>query len=208
MVNAMPATEEMDVERVRGIFRTWLRALAADSSAAVAAALVYEELSPIGRDAWLDAIAEDARGLDVPAIALYAPLLAVEGDAPRRERIVAAVRQGALPAPAPKAVRAWYGATPGGARGAIVTAPVYLSFVEVLGARFTGEGFEDFLWVPLAHALDPLPDVDVKLEPAPADDVVEELALALLAHERSGRPRPDAAQALLRYLTPVLSSPV
>jgi hypothetical protein len=200
----MKAGEEIDLERVRGVFKTWLRALAADPDAAVAAALVYEDLSPDARAAWLDAIAEDARGLDVPAVALYAPLLAVEHDEARRLRMMEAIRAGGIMTPSPAAVRAWHGSKDG-ERAALLVAPVYLAFVEVVGARYReDEGFRDFIYVPLAHALDPLPDIGMAVEPAMADDVIEELALAVLAHERTGQPRPAAAQALVRYLSPVI----
>lgn len=205
----MKGAEEIDLERVRGVFRTWLSALAADPDAAVAASLVYEDLSPDARSAWLDAIEEDARGLDVPAVALYAPLLAVEEDEARRLRMMDAICAGGLPSPAPSAIRAWRGSLPDGEKAALVVAPVYLAFVEVVGAHYReDEGFRDFLHVPLAHVLDPLPDMGVALEPALPDDVVEELALALLAHQRTGRPRPAAADALLRYLSPVIGPAV
>src|SRR5580704_10611048 len=65
--------------RLRSAWRTWLSALAFDAEAAIAAAFVYESLPPEGRDAWLDAVAMDIedKRVDVPAIAVYAPLLAV-----------------------------------------------------------------------------------------------------------------------------------
>src|SRR5580692_12560826 len=72
-------------------WRTWLSALATDADAAMAAALAYESLPPESRDAWLDALAHDRSMLDVPAVALYAPLLAVESDGGRRERIAVAI---------------------------------------------------------------------------------------------------------------------
>lgn len=200
----MKAAEEIDLERVRGVFKTWLSALAADPDAAVAAALVYEDLSPAARDAWLDAIAEDARGLDVPPVALYAPLLAVEQDEARRRRMMEAIRAGGIATPSPSAIRAWHGSK-GNERAALLVAPVYLAFVEIVGARYVeDEGFRDFVYVPLAHTLDPLPDLGIPVEPAIADDVIEELALAVLAHERTGQPRPSATQALVRYLSPVI----
>lgn len=200
-------SEEIDLERVRGVFRTWLSALAADPDAAVAASLVYEDLAPEARDAWLDAIEEDAKGLDVPAVALYAPLLAIETDEPRRERMMSAIRTSGLPSPTPGAIKAWQGSKPDGEKAAFVVAPVYLAFVEVVGARYReDEGFREFIYVPLAHVLDPLPDVGVTLEPAPSDDVIDDLALALLAHERNGHTRPAAATSLLRYLSPVISA--
>ena len=200
----MKQAEVIDLERMRGVFKTWLGALAADPDAAVAAALVYEDLPDEARSAWLDAIEEDSRGLDVPAVALYAPLLAVEQDEPRRLRMMEAIRAGGIPTPSAAAMKAWHGSK-NGERAALLVSPVYLAFVEVVGARYVeDEGFRDFVYVPLAHALDPLPDLGIVVEPASADDVIEELALAVLAHERTGHPRPAAAQALVRYLSPVI----
>jgi len=195
----------MDPERARAVFLTWLRALAADPNAAIAASLAYGELPPEARDGWLDAVEEDAAGTNIPALALYAPLLAVETDEARRARMMRAVSASGEKIPAHDDVRAWHG-TNGNERAAVVTAPVYLEFVELFGARYTNEGgFIDVVHVPLAHARDPLPDLGAALAPAPAMDVVEELALAVLAHDRSGKPRPSSALALLRYLTPCIS---
>src|SRR5580692_1948223 len=73
-------------------WRTWLSALATDAEAAMAAALAYESLPGDARDAWLDALEADAPMLDVPPVALYAPLLAVESEpGPRRARIDAVI---------------------------------------------------------------------------------------------------------------------
>jgi hypothetical protein len=190
---------EMEPERARIVFRTWLRALAGDPDAAVAASLAYEELSPEGRDAWLDAVEQDAQ--DVPPLAVYAPLLAVEQDEARRSRMLGRLCHAKLPSPT--SVKAWHGVR-GSERAAVVMAPVYLEFVEVVGARWEDDGFVEFLHVPLAHVRDPLPDLKAPLEPAPPMDVVEELALAVLAHDRSGKPRPQGAQALARYFVPCI----
>src|SRR3954471_18458270 len=73
--------------RILAAWREWLGALATDAEAAIAAAHVYGELAPEARDAWLDALREDAPKLDVPKVAIYAPLLAVEVDPARRTRI-------------------------------------------------------------------------------------------------------------------------
>src|SRR5690242_15941341 len=73
--------------RVMAAWRSWLAALASDAEAAIAAAMAYSSLGEEARDAWLDALESDAHVVGVPKIALYAPLLAVETDAPRRERM-------------------------------------------------------------------------------------------------------------------------
>jgi hypothetical protein len=73
--------------RVLGAWRSWLSALASDAEAALAAAMAYSSLGDDARNAWLDALEADAAAVDVPKIALYAPLLAVEADAARRARM-------------------------------------------------------------------------------------------------------------------------
>jgi hypothetical protein len=189
---------EMDPERARAVFQTWLRALGEDPHAALAASLAYAELSAEGREAWLDAIDEDAKG--IPPMAVYAPLLAVEEDAKRRSRILSSLRDVALPRVSPETIRAWHGD-----HAAVIVAPVYLELVEMLGASWNDDGFVELVHVPLARADDPLPDLAAELTPAPPIDVVEELALVVLAHDRSGKPRPEGAHALVRYLTPCIS---
>src|SRR5271170_133596 len=88
----MPGEREPDDDdRVRAAWRSWLSALSTDAEAAMAAALAYESLPEEGRDAWLDALEADAPSLGVPAVALYAPLLAVETDDDRRARIEASL---------------------------------------------------------------------------------------------------------------------
>src|SRR5204863_2691075 len=74
--------------RAHAAWRTWLAALAKDADAVTAAALAYESLGPEGREAWLDALDQDAPDVGVPKVALYAPLLGVEEDDERRARIV------------------------------------------------------------------------------------------------------------------------
>src|SRR5512145_1018128 len=66
--------------RLLAAWHEWLRALATDADAAIAAAQVYHDLPEQAREAWLDALTEDSPALAVPAVAIYAPLLAVEAD--------------------------------------------------------------------------------------------------------------------------------
>src|SRR3954468_488098 len=82
----LPVTPVTD-ERLVGAWCEWLGALATDAEAALAAAVAYRELTPAGRDYWLAVLEQDAERLDVPMIAVYAPLLAVETDPDRRQRI-------------------------------------------------------------------------------------------------------------------------
>ena len=58
--------------RILAAWREWLVALATDAEAAMAAAHVYAELAPAVRDAWLDALVEDAKNLAAQASECYA----------------------------------------------------------------------------------------------------------------------------------------
>src|SRR5688572_27061970 len=71
--------------RSQAVFREWLRSMATDAEAALAAAMSYREMSPSGRDQWLSSLQGDLRDLDIPKVAVYAPLLAVEQDPARRQ---------------------------------------------------------------------------------------------------------------------------
>ena len=77
--------------RVLDAWCEWLGALATDAEAALAAAIAYRELDAKGRTSWLNALDQDSVRLKVPRIAVYAPLLAVESDPERRERITFAM---------------------------------------------------------------------------------------------------------------------
>src|SRR6185437_6466766 len=83
-VGIPPAPNPAISTHVQSAWRSWLSALATDAEAAMAAALAYESLPPEARDAWLDALDVDAPTLEVPRVALFAPLLAVEADTVRR----------------------------------------------------------------------------------------------------------------------------
>jgi hypothetical protein len=137
----MSRLEEGHDPRLRAAWRTWLSALAVDADAAVAAALAYESLAPKGRDAWLDAIALDLDDMriPVPAIALYAPLLAVEEDETRKARMGAALAargQAITPASRQPGVRALCGRAPTGDHACALLSPLYLDFVTVLVCRY------------------------------------------------------------------------
>src|SRR4051812_43651182 len=147
--------------RVRSAWRSWLSALATDAEAAMAAALAYESLPDEGRDAWLDALESDAPTLNVPMIALYAPLLAVEAEITRRLRIEAALgERESSPDDAKKDVlaadtRALSGVAPDGKHLCVIVAPLYLDFVEVLVCRYTPTGgFVAVKHEPMRHASD------------------------------------------------------
>jgi hypothetical protein len=185
-------------------WREWLVALASDADAALAAADLYAGLAPAARDAWLDALAEDGPGLNVPLLALYAPLLGVETDIERRARMEVAVAMGGdgagggngprLDTPV---TRAYSGMTSSGARVVALIQPVYLQFVRVLWCRFVPD--EGIFWARhdslLANTNAPkCGDVvdGVLLDKTPLAPIVEELAHAILAHGRSGSELPSS----------------
>jgi hypothetical protein len=208
------ATQRLDDgrtdNRVRSAWRSWLSALAADAEAAIAAALAYESLPPEARDAWLDALEADAPALDVPAVALYAPLLAVESESgARRTRIedaIATASAGAGPmAREPLALR---GVGRDGTHACVIVAPLYLQFVQILSCRYTPAG--GFLVVkhdPMRHSDEVAPILDfdgVPIEATPLRVVVEELAHAILADKREHRETPQALASFAHLFAPDL----
>jgi hypothetical protein len=180
--------------RILAAWREWLSALASDPEAAIAAAHVYDALSGEGRDAWLTALEEDSPKLGVPTVALYAPLLSVESDPARIERIRLAM-VGDVPPVDLQSTIALRGVAPDRTRIAILVAPLYVQFVQVLSVRFSPH--TGFVWV----RLDPIVRASeaptsgyrldgVTLEHTPLKPVVEELALAILAQRRQGQELP------------------
>ena len=181
----------------------------------MAAALAYESLPPESRDAWLDALAHDRTMLDVPAVALYAPLLAVESDGARRERIAVAIAaervaesmaEGAAEPCLEPSAFAFRGVSSEGVHACVLVAPLYLNFVQVLRCRYTPNGgFLDLRHDPLKNAAD-LPrvrDVDgIVVEPTPLRIVVEELAHAILADRRAERESPPALASFAHLFGP------
>jgi hypothetical protein len=193
----------------RAAWRTWLSALATDAEAAMAAALAYESLPADGRDAWLDALDVDAPQLAVPVVALYAPLLAVEAEEARRERIQAKISEAAVVGRGSTGeVRAHRGVAGDGTHACVIVSPLYLDFVQVLLCRYTPTGgFVEVKLEPLRHARDvdaPREVNGVAVEPTPLRVVVEELAHAILADKRSAREAPQALQSFAHLFVPYL----
>ncbi|MFO0617186.1 MAG: hypothetical protein U0414_31605 [Polyangiaceae bacterium] len=176
--------------RIMAAWREWLSALATDAEAALAAAHVYGELRPEGRDAWLDALDKDGPELGIPRVALYAPLLSVETDRERLKRIESAIALDGPPTSV-TTISALRGIAPDRARITVLRAPLYMNFIQILSCRYSPN--TGFVWVkydPLrspSHAPKAGDLVDgVALETTPLNVVVEELALAILAQRRRG----------------------
>lgn len=183
--------------RFHAAWQEWLRALATDADAALAAAHVYRELDVGARDALLTALGEDSRALPVPKVAIYAPLLAVESDPGRRSRIELAIGSDVGSDPRRRRVRALRGIAADGARVLALVSPLYLRFVDVLVCRYTVD--EGFVWVRHDSLLDERDAPGdgaavegVPLEATPLTPVIEELAHAVLAQRRHGRDLPPA----------------
>jgi hypothetical protein len=199
--------EPVPPAHVRDAWRTWLSAMATDAEAAMAAALAYESMPPEARDAWLDTLISDGGAVDVPPLALYAPLLAVESDGLRRHRMEAAIASDPrAPASRVDDARALRGVAPDGTHACVIVEPLYLEFVQVLSCRYTPSGgFVAVDHQPLRHVGDlaPLDEVDgVAIEPTPLRIVIEELAHAILADKRKHRETPTALTSFAHLFAP------
>lgn len=193
--------------RVHAAWCEWLDALGTDAEAALAAAMAYKELEPAARDTWLSALEQDTPQLKVPRIAVYAPLLAVEADPDRRARITAGIGPADVRVTPATSAFALCGSGKGRSRIAAIVLPLYLDFVQVLACGYTVE--EGFDWVRhdpivLRRAVPKAGDhlEGVRLENAPMKPLIDELALAVLAHARRGRPIPEALRAFADLFGP------
>lgn len=193
--------------RAHAAWRTWLAALAKDADAVTAAALAYESLGPEGRDAWLDALEQDAPDVGVPKIALYAPLLGVEEDDDRRARIVLNVVGAARKSTPPRALVGSRAAD----RVCLVVTPLYLDFVEILFCRYDPDvGIREAWHEWLAHKDEVAVcarDVGVVMKDGPLPQVVEELAHAVVADKRAGRTAPPSLVRYIDLFAPDLAPP-
>lgn len=197
-------------QREHAAWRSWLSAMASDAEAAMAAALAYESLSDEARDAWLDALAVDAPLVQVPRVALYAPLLAVEVDERRRARIVDALALAQTP-PSTRTragARALRGVGVDGKLACVILSPLYLDFVELLACLYdVRQGISFAKHEPLCHR-DQVPARatallgGIALSATPLPDVVEELAHAVVADKRGGRNAPAAVARFTHLFGP------
>ena len=204
----MGEARDGDGSEARGAFRVWLRAQSVDADAALAASLVYADLEAPARDAYLDALEEDASNAQLSSGALLGaalPLLAVETDGARRGRIERWVDPAEAVGPEGFALTGRDGA----ARVALLCAPVYLQFVDVLLCRYDDEGILGAEHEPMTSrswALQRAARLGVPLASAPMADAVEELAHAVVAHRLRGRPAPEALVAMVRVFSPALAA--
>jgi hypothetical protein len=193
--------------RVVAAWCEWLGAMATDAEAALAAAMAYRELDAPSRDLWITALEQDARGLGVPLIAVYAPLLAVESDPARRARITAALGPATIVAQPRDVVRALAGRAHDGLRVAVVIAPLYLDFVQVLAVGHDpAQGFEWVRHDPIVHR-ETAPSAGAEiggavLEAMPLEPIVDDLARTVLSHQRNGGVIPEAVRVFADLFGP------
>ncbi|MBN2193171.1 MAG: hypothetical protein JW751_10180 [Polyangiaceae bacterium] len=200
--------------RVVDAWCAWLDALATDAEAALSASMAYKDLDPPARETWLRALEQDAERVGVPRVAMYAPLLAVETDPGRRQRIFVAMgKLDSSAAPRSPAI-GLRGIAPGGLVIAAVVSPLYLDFVQVLACGFfPHSGFEWVRHDPIVERECALRDRSVVegvvLEVRPLSGIIDELASSILAHRRAGKQLPDALRAFAHIFSPGLpdSSP-
>lgn len=189
--------------RTLDVWCAFLDRLATDAEAALAAAMAYRELDGSARDTWISALEQDIDRVNVPRIAVYAPLLAVETDPRRRSRVLAAVGPAQAEA-TPRSPAYALASRPSANRQkadprrvATIVAPLYLDFVQVLACSYRpGEAFDWVKHDPIVERVHaPRPGGvlgDVVLEATPLRAVVDELALTVVAHTRTGQVLPEA----------------
>jgi hypothetical protein len=209
----LPVTPLAD-ERLVGAWCEWLGALATDAEAALATAIAYRELTSSGRDYWLTVLEQDAKRLDVPKIALYAPLLAVESDPSRRARISHAMGPVDVSVKPRFVARGLSGVAQDGTRVAVLITPLYLDFAQVVACGFQPNA--GFSWVRhdpiLLFSRAPQAGQRIEgvlLESTPLKSLIDDLAHAVLAQKRRGREIPEALRTFADLFGPLVggSSP-
>ncbi|GEM_PF-525067 len=215
--------------RASAVWRQWLASMATDAEAVHAAAMAYREMDLSGRENWLRSLEVDAKAVDVPAVALYAPLIAVEDNPQQRERLLQSLeKRGSYSSPsvgdvdtgdnlgqlAPRLPQALIGFVEGGhgqkaTRIYVITSPLYLDFVQVLACGVSNKCFSWVRHDPIV-SLSGAPSVGDKLEgaileAAPMKTTLDELALVVLSHERAGEELPEALHVLGELLGKLVS---
>lgn len=203
----VPAVVGAPCPRTVEAWRAWLGALACDAEAALAAAMAYDQLDAEGREAWLESLAYDIKELGVPKIAVYAPLLSVECDAARRQRIRAAIGAEQLDVPS-RSSQALIGMGPRRLKVAVLISPLYMDFVQVLACGHrVGEEFEWVRHDPIVSSAGAVHSgtlvAGVTVEATPLKGVVDELALTVVAHRRKHGDLPAALRAFAHVFRPV-----
>ena len=188
-------------DRVEPAWRAWLEALASDAEAALGAALAYESLDGDARLAVLAVLEHDAQRLGVPRVAVFAPLLSVERDEARRERIRQAMGDDVAPESHVLA-RALIGETSNGDRIVLAETHVYLDFVCLTTCRVVPDTC--VRWVrsePLVHTKDaPRSGYqvdDTPLEFVPWSSAIDVIARAVVAQRRRDTVLPESLRPLL-----------
>lgn len=198
---------EREDQRSLLAWRQWLTSMATDAEAALAAAMAYRQMDASGRDDWVDALGVDVELVAAPRVALCAPLLAVETDERRSARLWALIEQQPEIATPCSVGSARSGRCDDGTHIYVVSTPLYLDFVQVLAC-----GVKDGCFTIVRH--DPIvsrhgvPEggqefLGARLEVAPLKAVLDELALAVLTHQRAGHALPDALTVLSDLLGPL-----
>jgi hypothetical protein len=199
-------------------FRAWLASLGSDAASALAAAETYAALDGAGRDAWLDALDEDAGALgrqpelrEAARAAAYAPLLAVEEDAGRRARILSCLSATAL-APRQTRMRAWMTADDKDRVVGVLARPLVFAFVEVLACAFSPLAkIHDVRYLGLCgdreifQGVGELCAFDALFARDP-DDVIDAIAHAIVSHGRTHGELPTELTQCAHFFSPAEAS--
>lgn len=183
--------------RLVDVWCAFLGRLATDAEAALAAAMAYRELDGPARDVWIAALEQDIDRVSVPRIAVYAPLLAVETDPKRRAVVLQAIGPDQADATPRTSAFALASRVEGPSRVTAIIAPLYLDFVQVLACAYQrGECFDWVKHDPIVERTRAPRPGDVVggavLEATPLGAAVDDLAITVVAHTRTGRPLPEA----------------
>lgn len=198
--------------RVGALWGEWLHALTCEPDAALAAAEIYSRMADSDKDRWLNELERDVSSFAVPAVAVFAPLLAVEVNEARRHRIAQLMKANTLaPVTHSEPLRALMGQT-WSCRCAVLISPVYLDFVQVLACTFVpGQHFITLAHDPIVRRTEaPVAGYchqaelckiagagadGLWLDESPVAAVVDELAATIVAHQRGGYTLPEALRS-------------